>query len=64
MDDFIKEFNLAIDLHKQKKIDDSLKIYQRLLKIKKNDFNLLYLIGIIYLEKKKQIYLYYTLKRL
>jgi len=53
MDDFIKEFNLAIDLHKQKKIDDSLKIYQRLLKIKKNDFNLLYLIGIIYLEKKK-----------
>lgn len=58
MDDFIKEFNLAIDLHKQKKIDDSLKIYQRLLKIKKNDFNLLYLIGIIYLEKKKNKFIY------
>ncbi len=60
MKNFNEQLKLAFNFHKNKNINKALKIYLELYKFKKNDFNLLYLIGTSYLQTKKpEISTYY-----
>ena len=53
MDNFSKNFNKALNYHKNNKISEALSIYLKLYKRKNNDFNLLYLIGTSYAQTKE-----------
>ena len=53
MDNFLNNFNKALEYHKSNKITQALNIYLKLYKKKNNDFNLLYLIGTSYTQIKK-----------
>ena len=60
MKNFNEQLKLAFNFHKNKNINKALKIYLELYKFKKDDFNLLYLIGTSYLQTKKtEISTYY-----
>ena len=60
MKNFNEQLKLAFNFHKNKNINKALEIYLELYKFKKDDFNLLYLIGTSYLQTKKpEISTYY-----
>ena len=60
MKNFNEQLKIALNFHKNNNIDRALKIYLELYKSKKNDLNLLYLIGTSYiLTKKPENSIYY-----
>ena len=63
MDNFLNNFNKALEYHKSNKITQALNIYLKLYKKKNNDFNLLYLIGTSYTQIKKPKMQFYILKK-
>lgn len=53
MKNFNEQLKIAFNFHKKNNIDKALKIYLELYNYKKNDLNLLYLIGTSYIQTKK-----------